>query len=203
MHEQLWAAVESKLGNAEFHRSKMNEAVVSHQERHAGDNRWLESLTAHLDAFLTCARSVPMVIGCLFGKDTMGDGMEDWFKGLSTDEQDRRRDFKSKFQSVYQNFKDHDLTKARDISVHRGGTAPLTIRINRFGVELRGTPTEPIIFTDKTQFMRVGWQDIMFGEKNLFEQCREYLDLAKNAEQAARTIVSQVHGGSVLSSPPP
>jgi hypothetical protein len=90
-NRDLWAGVDLKLDNASFHFEGMGQAL-QRPERTAytaalessgvliGDN-WHRAFYAHLDAFLSTARSVPELIRCCFGVD---DGpkpkkMKDWF----------------------------------------------------------------------------------------------------------------------------
>jgi hypothetical protein len=79
MHEEMWAGVELKVQNAEFHLQRMEQSLnlpeptalyVALEASGAilGTN-WHRSFYAHLDAFLSAVRSVPEVIQFCFGKD--------------------------------------------------------------------------------------------------------------------------------------
>src|SRR5262249_25949285 len=109
---------------------------------------WDRPFYAHLDAFLSAARSIPELIQCCFGIDNHPK-MTGWVKGLDKDEQDRRGLFKSQFDNDCGKFRDHLLTTARHISEHRTGFPPVTVRVSgRFGVTYRGGPTKFIPTTE-------------------------------------------------------
>ena len=72
---ELWAGVDLKLQNAEFHLSQMQRHWSRRPEpalEASGaiiDTEWQRSFYAHFDAFLSAARSVAEVIRCCFGVD--------------------------------------------------------------------------------------------------------------------------------------
>jgi hypothetical protein len=76
---ELWAGVDLKLQNAEFHLSQMQRSleppprtgwtVALEASGAIIDTQWQRSFYAHFDAFLSAARSVAEVIRCCFGAD--------------------------------------------------------------------------------------------------------------------------------------
>jgi hypothetical protein len=52
---------------------------------------WHREFYAHLDAFLSAARSVPEIIKCCFGADEVNREMRAWFDSLNAAERERRR----------------------------------------------------------------------------------------------------------------
>ena len=72
MHEHLWAGVELKLQNAVFHLRQMERSIDRFEQTEESaelqasgaifDTGWQQSIYAHVDAFLSAARSVPEII---------------------------------------------------------------------------------------------------------------------------------------------
>jgi len=136
MHDDLWASVDSALGGAQFH---LNEASRSLQppertamrvvlESSAGTivwKPWEEPFYNNVRSFLQQARSVPFVIESCFGRDIGLEELKAWFIALTEDEQARRREFHKLFESHRDQFREHYLTKAANIAVHRRGFAPV------------------------------------------------------------------------------
>ncbi len=102
MHEELWASVELKLQNAEFHLRQMARSLESPERTATNvaleasdaiiDTGWQLSFYAHLDAFLSAARSVAEIIKCCLGVDRHRE-MKAWFDRLPAEERDRRCEF--------------------------------------------------------------------------------------------------------------
>ena len=90
-------------------------------------SRWQRSFYAHLDAFLSAARSVPEIIQCCFGVDEGHPIMKSWFGKLPDTEQLRRHEFKKQFKISYDSFRALPLGKVRHISEHRTGVAPVKV----------------------------------------------------------------------------
>ncbi len=223
MHEELWAGVELKLQNAEFHLSQMARSLESPERTAANvaleasaiiDTGWQRSFYAHLDSFLSAARSVAEIIKCCFGVDKHPK-MKDWFDELSADERDRRREFRKLFQTHYKGFHQLPLDEARHISEHRAGYAPVTVKISgRFGVTYTGGPATrvPISETrldsgdlawmDKPLAVRPKWDDFDIGPQGLCPACQDYLDGAQDLMNEARRISGEVHGTNSLTPPP-
>jgi hypothetical protein len=86
MDEKLWAGVGLKLQNAEFHLLQMErsldlpEPTALEASGMIVDTGWHRAFYAHLDAFLSAARSVPEIIQCCFGVDLGHPEMKEWFK---------------------------------------------------------------------------------------------------------------------------
>src|SRR5262245_34697072 len=109
--EKLWGGIALKLANANFHFHGMGKALLP-PERTAynvalesagaivGGN-WHSAFYAHLDAFLSAARSIPEIIRCCFGEDRGNQTVRDWFDTLDQDEQDRRKAFGARFDADY------------------------------------------------------------------------------------------------------
>jgi len=154
MHEELWAGVEIKLRNAEFHFGKMDRSRQPPEQTWSNvaleasgaiiDTGWQRSFYAHLDAFLSATRSVAEIIKCCFGVD-QHPTMTAWFNERPAEEQERRRDFRRQFQAHYDRFCGLPLGTARHISEHRTGYAPVTVAISGlFGVTHFGGPTKSV-----------------------------------------------------------
>src|SRR5262245_6529039 len=106
--EELWAGVQLKLNHAEFHLEKMGKALDPPERTHmnvaleaAGTHlgtNWERPFYAHVDAFLSAARSVPELIQCCFGEEDRGPSViKKWFKSLPAPEQSRRKQFTAQF----------------------------------------------------------------------------------------------------------
>ena len=225
MHEKFWAGVELKLQHADFHFRKMEQSLQrpEHTSENAAlqasgamiDTGWQHSVYAHLDAFLSAARSVPEKIQCCFGVDQY-HVMKIWFKALPTAEQDRRNEFKKQFKSNYEGFRALHLGTARHISEHRTGVAPVTLTISgRFGVTYIGdpanhVPTSEIRHTDDPSLawmirpnpIEPTWADFEIEGKPLFSECQDYLGNARTLTDKAKHIVHHVHGTNSLTYPP-
>jgi hypothetical protein len=83
------------------------------------DARW-QSFYAHVDTFLTKARSVPEIIESCFGADRVLMQTE-WFRQLPVDEQTRRKKFSRRFRRARDKFSRHYLTQERHASERRLG----------------------------------------------------------------------------------
>ena len=225
MHEELWAGVALKLQYAAFHLLQMERsleppeqtaiAIVLEASGAIIDTGWERSFYAHLDAFLSAARSVPEIIQCCFGEDLGHREMKEWFRKLPGDEQDRRHKFKKEFETHYANFRALRLSTARNISAHRT-FAPATVTISgRFGVTYIGNPAQRVPISETPQIadsalaflakpkpVRPEWDDFDIEGQPLFPACRDYLNAARSLMDEARRIVLLVHGTQSLSFPP-
>jgi hypothetical protein len=225
MHDELWAGIASKLQTAEFHlhgmkqslqppkRSAINAVLDSSG---AIDTGWQRAFYAYLDAFLSAARSVPEIIRCCFGIDRGHPEMKAWFYQLDPDERIRREEFTNQFKTAYDSFRKLDLGRARHISEHRSGYAPVKAKITGFfGVIYEGSPvklvpiseTRPVndpehAFLARPIEVRPNWQDFKIDGKLLFEECQEYLSCAAKLIDEARTISDRVHGTKPVTPPP-
>ena len=223
MHEQLWIGTELKLQYAKFHFQHMELSLKSHTEdpyyvqqeimRRVVDTGWQRSLWPHFDAFLSTARSIPEIIRCCFGEDPH---MSTWLKTLDSSEQTRRKNFSKQFATDYQSFCKLPLSKARNISVHRKGFAPVEVTISgQFGVTYVGDPTTPLppsetrpindpdlAWLPKPVPVLPKWDDFTIEGQPLFPTCLDYLQSADTLIQQARSISSKIHGTKNLTSPP-
>ncbi len=91
-HHDLWAGIDLKLDNAKFHLEGMAKALqpperspfyaaMEAQGKIINGGNWHRALYAHLDAFLSAARSVPEIIRCCFGVD-VHPKLRAWFDAL-------------------------------------------------------------------------------------------------------------------------
>ena len=155
MHEHLWAGVRLKLQHAAFHLQRMGQSLEPPERtatnvalQAAGailDTGWQRSFYAHLDAFLSAARSVPEIVQCCFGVDERHPDMRSWFGQLPDEEKTRRHEFKKQFKPAYDSFRELRLGKLRHISEHRTGVPPAKVTVSGlFGVIYVGSPVERI-----------------------------------------------------------
>jgi hypothetical protein len=236
VHDESWAAAEIKLQYASFHYLEMQRSLQRREmttmdvaQMTAGaipGYNWQQSFYPHFDAFLAAARSVPMIIETCFGADYGGPrAIRNWLKdigNLDPDELCRRKEFSKQFKSHHAAFRDHPLTKVRDIVTHRG-TAPIEVRISGFfGVVYVGNPRQPIPTSETSPasdastdpghlFMRSqsrlpvepGTGIFTVNGQPLFPLCADYLNVAQAVLSEARRISEQVHGKNNLSPQPP
>jgi hypothetical protein len=226
MHEELWAGVELKLQNAEFHLQQMGRSLEPPEQTHWNvalqasgaiiDTGWQRSFYAYFDAFLSAARSVPEIIQCCFGVDLGHPTMKTWFKSLPVSEQTRRKGFRRQFKIDYDNFRALPLGTARHISEHRTGFAPVKVTISgMFGVTYIGSPVDRLPLSETPQIndpdlgwmakpipLQPRWDDFYVDGQPLFPACRDYLDRARALIDKARSISQQIHGTKSLTSPP-
>jgi hypothetical protein len=224
-HHHLWGGIDLKIRSAWFHLNGMSKAIqppertgymVALESSGAliGGN-WHEPFYAHLDAFLSTARSVPELIRCCFGVDDGSKTIKDWFKTLDPDEQKRRGEFGDKFKTDYDAFRALPLGTARHISEHRTGSPPVIATVTgRFGVTYKGGPTKPIPTSEsrelpaeygwmqKPTLIRPMWTDFDIDGKPLFDTCRVYLESAQALIAGAKALADKVHGNNALTSPP-
>jgi hypothetical protein len=135
MHEELWAGVELTIDNARFQFEGMNRALelpeptaynaaLESSGAIVGGN-WYRPFYAHLDAFLSAARSIPDIVQSCFGINDGNRKMKDWLAAMDQDERDRREKFRMQFQADYDAFRGLPLGTARHISEHRTGFPPV------------------------------------------------------------------------------
>ena len=225
MHEELWAGVELKLQNAEFHLQRMKQSLEP-PERTATNvalqasgviigTEWQRSFYAYLDAFLSAARSVPEIIQCCFGVDEGTRRMRTWFKNLPGAEKFRRREFKKQFKICYESFRALPLGTVRHISEHRTGVPPVKVTISgRFGVTYLGGPVTRVPISEarhiddptlswvaKPMPIQPSWDDFDIEGQPLFPACQDYLNGARALMAKARSISKLVHGANSLTPP--
>jgi hypothetical protein len=218
MHEELWAGVGLKLSHADFHLIKMEGSLEDPARagmhpalrESAAFTDWQPAFYAYFDAFLSAARSVPEIIQFCFGQDTHPK-VKEAFQKLSAAEQARRQRFTERFRRIHADFREHCLSTARDISVHRAGYPDVKVAaISFYGVSYSGNPVErvPTSETRKTDD-RYGFlarpmpltvlpRAFTVEGEPLFAACRDYLTQAHCVAKEARTIAEQVHGNNSL-----
>ena len=220
MHAELWAGVELKWNNAEFHFERMGKSLEPPKdyaiyEAHGNiiDTGWERALYAHLDAFLSATRSIPEILQCCFGVDRH---LKRWFGTLNTAEQSRRGQFRDEFKAAYETFRALDLGEARHKSDHRRGYPPVEAAVKGlFGVTYNGGPIKKVPISEtreiddpqfawllKPRAIRPSWQDFTIDGKPLFAECKDCLARAKTLIEQARAISNKVHGDEPLTFPP-
>jgi hypothetical protein len=224
MHEELWAGVELKVQNAEFHLQRMEQSlnlpeptalyVALEASGAILGTDWHRSFYAHLDAFLSAVRSVPEVIQFCFGKDDH-HLVRQAFAVLPPEELARRCEFKKQFKSTHNAFRHVALSEARHISEHRTGFAPVNVTVvGMLGITYVGGPTKQIPTTETRHIddaelawmqnqipIRPIWDRFYIDEKPLFPECRNYLACARDLVNEAHTISDRVHGNNHLTLP--
>jgi hypothetical protein len=185
------------------------------------DTGWQRSIYPYFDAFLSTARSIPEVIQCCFGMDaatSRNHEMKNWFDHqLSSDERDRRHQFKQQFADDYRGFRSLRMSKVRHNIEHRTGVGPATVTIKgAFGDTHKGSPIQQVPLFETRQMdnptealllakphpIQPRWSDFEFEGKSLFPECREHLDAANALVEKARKIADAVHGTKQVSIPP-
>lgn len=162
MTTDLWSGPNVKLGYARFHLNAMHESLqppVIRDRRYHDPSTivgglWHLSFYPHLDAFLSVTRSIPEIIQCCFGVDTLAKVrknkapktvMQKWFANQPSEERRRRQKFEAQFKQAYDSFRKLSLSHMRNITLHRTGLAPVKVEVSdRFGVTHVGGPTTPI-----------------------------------------------------------
>jgi hypothetical protein len=135
--------------------------------------------------------------------------MKDWFESLALAEQTRRKTFSREFRLSYNSFRDHALSSARNISLHRKGYALVEVAIiGHFGPYI-GSTVKPVPMAEsrdlgddappgaRTQSplpVRPTLSDFKIDGKPLFEKFEAYLKLAGQRVEEARGISERVHG---------
>jgi hypothetical protein len=224
MHEELWAGVQLKLDNAEFHLAQMGRSIQGPERtghtvamEAAGaivGNLWQQSFYAHLDAFLSAARSVPEVIKWCFGVD-QNPRVKPRFDQLPAGELDRRNEFMKQFRAPYDAFCQRPLSGERNITVHRTGYPSVTVTIRGlFGEIYEGDPVTPVPIAETRKMddpsfgwmaqpvpLQPMWQDFKINGLDLFPECAEHLLAARALAAEANSISTQVHGNNTLTLP--
>ena len=151
MHEELWAGVEFKLGEAGFFLDQMGKVLIPARLRPDRRNpaygqqitRWQPDFYYYLDAFLGAARSVPDVVQKCFGWD--GRSRNAWPQPLGAEETGRRKEFQKEYTSPYTDFNQQVLSRVRGGTFHWTGVPPVQANAQLpFGQEFTGGPLELI-----------------------------------------------------------
>jgi hypothetical protein len=191
-------------------------AIVGHD--------WQSSFYSLGDSFLAKARSVAWIIEACFGNDSRGSAeMRAWWQGLSPDEQRRRTAFSEQFRADKKAFSDHPLTTERNVSEHRLGSPNIEGKVHGpFGQVHTANPTsripdaesrplEPNISDDAAlqwaatlpaQPVRARPEQFTIGGKPLFSECQNYLALARELANKARSVAGSVHANTPFTIPP-
>jgi hypothetical protein len=226
-YDELWAGVALKLEHAAFHLRRMEQSLEPPERTAINvalqasgailDTGWQRSFYAHLDAFLSAARSAPEIVQCCFGVDERNHEMKTWFEQLPSDEKTRRNRFKNQFEPAYKSFRALRLGTLRNISEHRTGFAPAAVTISGlFGVTYIGSAVKPIPLTEarpggQPDFPWMDrpipvplprWDHFELEGRPLFPACQEYLNGAQDLVNTAHQICDVVHGNMPLSFPP-
>jgi hypothetical protein len=222
MHHILWAGIDLKLGHAQFFLDEMSRSLQRPPRTEAlaaaisadvnGDTRWQLSFYANLDAFLVMTRSIPAIIEYCFGKDPQTKKVA--FESLDGDEQNRRLKFSEEFDKPHGEFRQHPLSKQRNISFHRTGYPDVEVKIaGHFGIDYIGNPIKAVPTGENRPSENIGddpakmfaatlpplpiqprFSDFTIDGKPLFEECKSYLDRASELVARARKISQRVHG---------
>lgn len=234
----FWPNIQFKLGEVGFFLGKMRQSVTPARDRpelqgyYASYSSpgttvvtlWQPQLYYYFDAFLAATRSIPDIIQAWYGWDArvwQGKQLPPW-------ERDRRKQFQEKFRPLYTQFSEHPLSRARNITVHRGGTPPVEVKVTgRWGVVYEGDPTQHIRSTeippevarrDPTVPMgpvpisplEPAVSDFLLRERRgdnihtypLFSTCEEYKNVAYSLVEETQKLITNVHGDERLTPPP-
>jgi hypothetical protein len=223
MHK-LWRGIDAKLDYAQFHFEKTFQALIP-PERSAHmvaieasgaivAHEWQRPFFAHFDAFLSATKSVPEIIRACFGEDLGSKEMREWFGQLPEDEQNRRKQFNAEFLVVLDSFRRMGLSKARNISDHRTGHAPIIGQIiGMFGTyavsATERAPTTEIREVEpeygwlaKPRQIQPTWTDFYIGDEPLHDAAKSYLKAAQNLRQIGFESEQRIHSGKRLTDPP-
>ena len=228
-YAQLWAGADRKIEYAGYFLQQMQRSLDRHDRRLAYleaagaivDTQWQRSFYPNFDAFLAMVRSVPDVVQWCFGVDRKHS--KSWFRDLSPDQQARRKFFSLAYKPHYNTFSQLDLSKARNISLHRAGYPPVEVHITGlFGVTYVGNPIEGVPITesrpanpaDNPADPAVLWaatrppipvhprpDDFRIAGRPLFAECHAYFEHARNLAEEARGIYRRVHGAKSVTPP--
>jgi hypothetical protein len=220
--DALWLGIDLKLDHARFHFERMGAVLVPPEplgpnffKAKSGEGHdWHLPFYAHLDAFLSAARSIPELIRCCFGHDT-DRRMKRWFGGLSADEQRRRKLFSVRFCTDLKAFRKLSLGNARHDSEHRRGYPPATVTtFGLLGVTYAGSPIERLPTSERKRLpeeyasyerpVAIGpprRRDFQINGVPLLEMCENYVAEAQKLIDKARVIAREVHGAHELTLP--
>jgi hypothetical protein len=205
--EALWTGIDLKQDHACFHLEQMSAALrapdttgaVLFKRRRGEGHEWHRPFYAHLDAFLSAARSIPELIQCCFGHD-LDRRMGDWFSKLSDGEQGRRKLFRERFKDSHVAFRRLPLENARHISEHRIGFPPATVTtFGLLGVPYEGSPITRVP-TSETRAVPEPYSsyarpvavdpphrsDFQINGEPLFEICQQYVVQSRKLIDGAR-----------------
>jgi hypothetical protein len=236
MHDELWAGIEFKLGEAQFFLEWMSKVLMPARLNTPGGHpsfaehsptQWQPDFYYYLDAFLEAARSVPDIIQKCFGEDKWSQA--EWSQPLDVEETARRKGFQSEFTSHYVDFRRLLLSRVRVATFHWLGVPPVQTKARVWlGPEYTGGPLEFIpsaasrqlppetdpavgVIAGKPLPVEPSWQDFTLEipqddgntqSTPLFEECRTYLQAAKELVEESKEICGRKHSGGKLTPPP-
>jgi seryl-tRNA synthetase len=222
--QKLWRGIDVKLDHAQFHFDKTSESLIRPRlDPHMAaieasgaivEHDWQRPFFAHFEAFLSAARSVPEIIRACFGFDPGHSDMQEWLEGLPDDERNRRLQFNAEFSSALVGFRRLPLSKARAISDHRRGVAPVVGEIVGMFGTYAVSPTERTPTSETRDVepeygwlttpvpIRPTWTDFYVGTVRLFDASKDYLEAARNLRQTGFETAQRIHGGRRLAAPP-
>jgi hypothetical protein len=141
--DAMWESIDARVEEADFFLEQMSKdlvppemgpnaqlaraiamtgAIVSHP--------WQPRFYFHLNAFLAAARSVPEIIMFQFGVDLKATKtVKNWVKKLLHLEQRLRNQFADRFRPSLEGIAQDPVSTARNITVHRQGTAPVNVAV--------------------------------------------------------------------------
>jgi hypothetical protein len=231
MHDELWAGIEFKLGEAQFFLEWMSKILMPARlntpafAEHA-TTQWQPDFYYYLDAFLGATRSVPDVIQKCFGDDNLSK--EEWPQPLDAEETARRKSFQDEFKSLRRDFNKLLLSRVRVGTFHWLGVPPVQTKARVWlGQEYTGGPlefipsaasrqlppeTDPavVVIAGKPLPVEPSWQDFTLEipqgdgttqSSPLFEECRTYLRAAKELVKESKKICGREHSGGKLTPP--
>lgn len=236
----FWPNIQFKLGEVDFFLGKMRQSVIPARDRPELQDYYASSISSpgtivatvwqphlyyYFDAFLAATRSIPDIIQAWYGWDTrVWQGQQ-----LPPQERDRRKQFQKEFTSLYTQFSKHPLSRARNITVHRGGTPPVEVEVmGQWGVVYQGGPTQHIPSADippevgrrdptvpvgpgSIRLLEPAASDFLLRERcgdgsiqtyPLFSTCEDYKNAAYTLVGETQKLITRVHGDARLTPPP-
>jgi hypothetical protein len=236
----MWASIQFKLGEADFFLGKMRQVLIPAHNRpelrasykalasSPGTiivTNWQPQFYYNFDAFLAATRSIPNIIQTWCGWDARA-----WQgQRLPLEEKTRRKRFQEGFSPLYTQFSQHPLSRARNITIHRGGTPPIDVEVTgQWGIMHQGGPTQhipladippavarrdptlptgpvpllPLEPTPEDFFLRDVRPDGSIQTPSLFPTCEDYLkNTAYGLVGEAEKLRIRVHGSEWLTPP--
>jgi hypothetical protein len=169
---------------------------------------------------------VPDIIRCCFGIDS-SKAMHRWLRSLDPAEISRRKAFQGKFDSLFADFKQLPLSGARNVTLHRSGVAPVEVQITGMWGVYTGGPLEKVPESETPTIVAGNDPALMVAamqppqsieprasdfslivanasgqqRMQLFPECGEFLQKAKNLVEEARKICQAEHGWEKITPP--
>jgi hypothetical protein len=242
----FWARIQFKLGEGKFFLGMMRQALTPARNRPdlreavatapLGTNVvsvWQPRFYYYFDAFLAATRSLPDIIQVWQGLDPLAlssrapKAVKSWVLQLSEDERARRQAFQNQFHSLYQKFRRHPMSQARNLVIHREGTPNIDVEVVGEWGTYQGGPTHylpmveippdvaardpkapvgpvlaiPLEPTPDNFFLRKVHPNGRVQRHPLFPTAENYLEVAYDLVGKADGIAAKVHGGQPLTPP--